>query len=1087
MAIILCFTMVFTMTGYIGFGDYLYVYAEETGINGDTRITPQGNVHNVTQNKWYSTLSDATAYANVRDNDVIEVYKSFTETKSVRIQRQNLTIKAADGYNPTISWTKTDSINVSYATPYSCIVIYTDVKTSTTFGDPNGTGTLTFDASKASDDDNARARARVMVHCGSGVLNINDGVVLMGGNPGGGNYYTAKSSNYFPAESGEVAGETGFGAGIFMRYGTLNMTGGIIKDNYSLFGTSPTHNFVGGGGAVYLYGNTDGSEYTTMNMTGGTITHNAAGSGGGGGILVGFSSKLTVKGGTISENVSRFASGGGIGVRVKSEVKIQGGLIKDNYVEGHGGGLFARGDSIPLEITGGVFDGNVAGSYGGGILFWTVGDDVTKNTVKIGGSVEITNNKALDGGGISVGREVLDGKPIGNKAKLVIEGSPTISGNVAARNGGGIHMQSDEFSAAVNTVEISGGAFTNNEAESGAGIYVPGGTVNITGGSFVKNIASDRGAGIFTGGGIMTISNATFSENDATNLGGGAYVVNGIVNLNSGTLFGNTAKNGGAIYITGGHINMSDGTVEKNSSTGDGGALYITGGDFTMTSGKLIDNKSGNDTTLSNGGGAYVEEGNITIGVEGCNGGEEGTNHTHNITGKIHPIVKGNTATDSGGGIALIGNGDITMYCGTATENDATNRGRGLNIYMGNGVFNLYNGDVGAPTNPELVIVGGTLVDHIKDPTTKDNLTLEYYHCNEADCETKHKHDSMEAIATKGAYYNLPDGEQYWEAAENYHFFGWTFFGPNSQNAPEFVRNKVDYKGLGEEIKVEDTYDDVNDGKITMYALWAPDTSYITYSAVTLVDGEYRVLEDAEVELMNSVANNPKTYNFVIDKNEKTLTPFEKNRYKFVGWYIYQNEGQNANWSKETELYEPVYKSNADHKGYDTLEYSELQFFEADEKIDFGSTNFGDITLIAKFVPAYADLKVTKTGWNETKDPNQTFIFEVKGNDENTKNIDMTVTIQGNGSVIIKDLPVGKYLVEEKTEWSWRYLLDNILGGNNSKVVTITDPEKTDNETVGVDFKNARQYSFWLSGDSYCENIWKNGAIDNSRKSTKLA
>ena len=137
----------------------------------------------------------------------------------------------------------------------------------------------------------------------------------------------------------------------------------------------------------------------------------------------------------------------------------------------------------------------------------------------------IKNNHAFNGGGVSVGREVRDGKPIGNKAKLVIEGNPLICKNTADNNGGGIHMQSDEFSEAVNTVEISGGTIDENKAKNGAGIYVPGGTVTMKGGNFTENIASDRGGGIFTGGGTMTISNAAFSKNEADNFGGGVYVV----------------------------------------------------------------------------------------------------------------------------------------------------------------------------------------------------------------------------------------------------------------------------------------------------------------------------------------------------------------------------------------------------------------------------------------------------------------------------------------------------------------------------------------------------------------------------------
>ena len=1035
LALILCFTMVFTMTSYVGFGDYTYAAAN--------------NVHNVTKNTWHSTLSEATEKA--ANGNVIEVHNSFTETESVKIQKQNLTIRAAAGKSPTIKWSGTlESISVSGASTYHCVVIYTDVTTSTTFG--GSTGTLIFDASGSAGIAQKGKRARVMMHCGTGTLNLKDGIVLKGGNTGGGDYHTAKSEDRKPVGSGEISGELGFGSGLFMRNGTLNMSGGIIEDNYSLMAATTDHNYVGGGGGVYLYNN------TIMNMSGGIIRNNAAGSGGGGGVLVGHGSKLTVTGGEISGNVCRFASGGGIGVRTKAEVKINGGLIEANVVEGHGGGLFARGDSIPLEITGGVFKDNVAGNWGGGILFWTVGDDVTKNTVKIGGAVRIEGNTATNGAGVSVGREVLEGKPIGSKARLIVEGNPTIIDNTASNNGGGIYMQPDEFSSAVNEVVISGGNFENNAAKNGAGIYVPGG--------------------------IVEISSASFVDNDASVFGGGIYVANGVVNLNSGIFSANRAKNGGAVYVTGGNINMADGAVEDNYSSGDGGALYISQGNFTMTSGKLINNKSGNEKTLSDGGGVYVEGGNITIGVQGCDGGTEGTKHTHALIDKIHPIIKCNTATDSGGGIALIGNGNINMFCANIIENHATNRGRGLNIYMELGQFNYYYGDIGSLENPELVIVGGTL-NHAN--STSGKLMLEYYHCNnQAIFETPHEgeFDEKVAFATKGSFYNLPDGEKYWKAPNGYRFFGWTFYGPNDVNAQSFVRNKEDYKGLGAPIKVFDEqnncYDGNVDGKITMYALWAPDVSNIEYAAVTVVNGEYNFildnLDDGYDELDRMMKDNPKQYTYSVAPNTNVVKEPEKAGYTFKGWYIYQNENQNANWGCE-----PIYIDGTldENKGIQTLDYSKVEFIPVDAvtksaDVDFGSTNFGDVTLIARFEPAFTDLRVAKEGCDSTKDVNQTFVFQVTGTPDDTTlaQIDMTVTVHGNGSVLITDLPVGEYQVKELIEWSWRYNLDGDYDIAKPKDITLSNPEKIGITAEEVKFVNKRDNLYWLSGDSFCDNLW---------------
>ena len=114
-------------------------------------------------------------------------------------------------------------------------------------------------------------------------------------------------------------------------------------------------------------------------------------------------------------------------------------------------------------------------------------------------------------------------------------------------------------------------------------------------------------------------------------------------------------------------------------------------------------------------------------------------------------------------------------------------------------------------------------------------------------------------------------------------------------------------------------------------------------------------------------------------------------------------------------------------------------------------------TYYAKFERALADLTITKTG-AEDIDENQSFIFEVKGDDsdKNTRDISLTVTVQGNGSVTIKDLPVGNYTVKEKTDWSWRYSPKNYnqeveLSAANGKVT----------------FANTRSDIYWLNGCAY--------------------
>lgn len=121
-----------------------------------------------------------------------------------------------------------------------------------------------------------------------------------------------------------------------------------------------------------------------------------------------------------------------------------------------------------------------------------------------------------------------------------------------------------------------------------------------------------------------------------------------------------------------------------------------------------------------------------------------------------------------------------------------------------------------------------------------------------------------------------------------------------------------------------------------------------------------------------------------------------------------------------------------------------------------------DVTYYAKFELAVVDLTITKSGWAAI-DENQSFIFTIAG----PNGFSMNVVIRGNGSVTVKNLPVGEYTVTENTDWSWRY-----TPVNSEKKITLTA-----NGENAVSFNNKREKVLWLSGDCYVENWFTTGGI----------
>lgn len=113
-------------------------------------------------------------------------------------------------------------------------------------------------------------------------------------------------------------------------------------------------------------------------------------------------------------------------------------------------------------------------------------------------------------------------------------------------------------------------------------------------------------------------------------------------------------------------------------------------------------------------------------------------------------------------------------------------------------------------------------------------------------------------------------------------------------------------------------------------------------------------------------------------------------------------------------------------------------------------------TIVFVYDPTLTTLTIQKSGWN-TVDENQTFLFHIKGKDESTKNINLTVTVHGNGKTTITDLPIGSYTVTEKSDWSWRYKPN----GGKSQDITIGAAGAV------LPFVNNRTNEKWLNGDSF--------------------
>ena len=167
----------------------------------------------------------------------------------------------------------------------------------------------------------------------------------------------------------------------------------------------------------------------------------------------------------------------------------------------------------------------------------------------------------------------------------VIQGSGTVTGN-----GGAIWMSSSDSN---NELTLTGGTIRGFTATDGGGVYVDGGSFEMSGG--------------------------TISACNATNAGGGVYVSSGSFKMSGGSIEDCTAHEGAGVkvYASNGKtasFSMTGGEIQ-NCNT-DGVSIYAIGSgtsEFTMTGGTIEDN---------GGYGVWVDNGSAVMSGGSVKGSE---------------------------------------------------------------------------------------------------------------------------------------------------------------------------------------------------------------------------------------------------------------------------------------------------------------------------------------------------------------------------------------------------------------------------------------------------------------------------------
>ncbi|MBR3755955.1 MAG: InlB B-repeat-containing protein [Firmicutes bacterium] len=256
----------------------------------------------------------------------------------------------------------------------------------------------------------------------------------------------------------------------------------------------------------------------------------------------------------------------------------------------------------------------------------------------------------------------------------------------------------------------------------------------------------------------------------------------------------------------------------------------------------------------------------------------------------------------------------------------------------------------------------------------------------------------------------------------------------------------------------------------------ANDNNYTTYQEV--LDGYGKIGETyTESPLTEFVTTDINGFTLNVEKSTQSgiLTEdglelklyYDRNKYPYEFRFVDQEGNEIAESITGMAKFEStVVKDAKEIPGYGLIEGEPVT--KSIDSIAIEGTATKNVQVFT-YEPLFADLTIQKNV-DASLDANQSFLFQITGDPYNEKaeKVNLTVSIQGNGSNTIKHLPVGDYTVKEITDWSWRYVLE--LGQKSSKQVQLIEPKHIPYE---VEFTNIRNNPYWLSGETIKSNLFK--------------
>lgn len=329
-----------------------------------------------------------------------------------------------------------------------------------------------------------------------------------------------------------------------------------------------------------------------------------------------------------------------------------------------------------LEVTG------CSSGRGAGIL-------VEASNITLSG-VRLSNNTAMGAGSVGGGLALLDGS-------VATASDCEVEGNFAAKYGAGAYVHGSLLEVtggrvkanrltgagrgagvaafAGSTVRLAGDASVeHNEGYFGGGVMAQASHLFMEGRSSVQNNAAMYGGGLVLVAALGSISGAELRGNEAAHFGGAALLESSVLRFRGGTCSGNSATLGGCYYCSNSTIEVEGSALDYNVAGGSGGVgAYVdcdpTAAQPCSSSLEIRGSSLRNNTAAEEGGALALRSVAVSLVQTELSGGGAARGGALACSGEssvsLHGSVASSNAAEEEGGAAFVGDGCVLTATGT--------------------------------------------------------------------------------------------------------------------------------------------------------------------------------------------------------------------------------------------------------------------------------------------------------------------------------------------------------------------------------------------------------------------------------------